>query len=355
MEEQRENNLNVEIHALRGEALRAQKKESAMVEEVSHMRMELRDMRAWHEKELHESHLEINRLTVDMHRVSEEGRARKETGWRTARSDMPGPDSWPPGLPRSSTVAFMSADGVLTHRSVASGGAPPEPPPNPSGIGGIMMNGGNDPGVQLLCAGSGAPPPPPPPPNDNGTNQSLDHHGNDRRGGGSERRDELGYSGQRWDRSRRPGPSDPGGNDWSGMRGEFGVRYKRAEAATITLAAVPTPAHYRSWRINSLREIAAASLFPEKCYEWVLEAETDRYLNALGEFASIDGKLIAALNKILSGEMLRRVQTVIEEEGKRGEFTSGRGMLRVVLKHFRTNADHGQLYDVSDLAGETGW
>eukprot|EP00971_Amphidinium_carterae_P207944 4126374-Amphidinium_carterae.1 len=71
----------------------------------------------------------------------------------------------------------------------------------------------------------------------------------------------------RWSGTRRPdGYDEPFDEEGDGLarRQASGVLYRRAEASTITIAAIPSPAQFRSWRISTLREVAAASLWPER-------------------------------------------------------------------------------------------
>eukprot|EP00971_Amphidinium_carterae_P336950 6473550-Amphidinium_carterae.1 len=241
----------------------------------------------------------------------------------------------------------MTADGVLLR---GSGGVPSAPGPGgPGGPGGgsstVLASddhrSGND-AVNMLCCGA-APPPPPPPHGGSGIGsvqyEGSGQHGGDFEGGGCSRGN--------WRFSAHGG--DGNGPDPDGVLFSTGAYYRRSEAASITIAAIPPPSQFRSWRLNTLREIAAAALTPDKCYAWVLRAESSDDLNETAPFTSIDGKIISALNKVLSGELLRQVQIVIETDSRAGRFTSGRSMLRCVLKHFATSSEHGQLYDLSDL------
>eukprot|EP00971_Amphidinium_carterae_P026469 522097-Amphidinium_carterae.1 len=251
---------------------------------------------------------------------------------------------------------FVSADGILSHCTVHNN--PPDEPGDPSGgaaAWGIADGGCANAAVSMLC--SGAPPPPPPPHSNSGSGAGCGHHGDHGQGSNSSgvgfgHRNAHGHGVPHRDGGggSNPWPFDgDAGGEGDGVHVGIGTQFRRVEASTISITAIPAPSQFRSWRISTLREIAAASLFPAQCYAWVLRAESDDDLTDATPFCSIDGKMISALNKILNGELLRQVQTIIESDGRAGRFTSGRSMLRCILRHFATSAEHGQLYDLSDL------
>jgi hypothetical protein len=96
----------------------------------------------------------------------------------------------------------------------------------------------------------------------------------------------------------------------------------------MKLHPLPTPQQYRSWRNNTRSEIAAASNKPEACFRWVLEAEaptaTYDLLADSGEFGTLDIKLAAALTKVATGEIGRKVTLAVETEAKPGRMLKGR-------------------------------
>eukprot|EP00971_Amphidinium_carterae_P308399 6128568-Amphidinium_carterae.2 len=299
---QREMAQYAEMRAVQDEITSARWRETSVMNELGQMRQDLMQMQGERERDRANARDEVSRVTEKLRRQYLEERAQ----WHArSGSTTRSPLDEPPGLPRSTACAYMSAEGVLI-RNACSGNAPPDPPPGASSLS-TQAERNNNPAVNLMCGG--APPPPPPP-------------GGDSEGGGIQSGCVHGCVHEqcgRW-RGDRHGRSDGdgGSSELDGLYSATGVgaQYRRSEAATITIAAIPPPSQFRSWRMNTLREIAAASLFPECCYSWILRVESDDELNDSSPFGSIDGKVISALNKVLSGELLRQVQTTIESDGR---------------------------------------
>jgi len=125
------------------------------------------------------------------------------------------------------------------------------------------------------------------------------------------------------------------------------------EAEHIKLHPLPSPQQYRSWRNNTRGEIAAASHKPEACFRWVLEAEaptaTYDLLADSGEFGTLDIKLAAALTKVATGELGRKITLAVETEAKRGRMVKGRQILWMVRDYHKYDEEIGALYDYQDL------
>ena len=138
------------------------------------------------------------------------------------------------------------------------------------------------------------------------------------------------------------------GDDLAGRLGSH-----RKEAPSITIAPIPDAVNFRSWKLTTLREIAGSAVDPIKAFKWISRCDEkeieDEELLDLEPFPSLDGKIVTALNRVLVGEMLRKTQNQIQYAAKKGEYFSGRNMLRVIFRHFRTSEEHGSLYAVSDL------
>eukprot|EP00971_Amphidinium_carterae_P337263 6473987-Amphidinium_carterae.1 len=388
------NAVKLELKNAQNEVIGATQRECRLASEINAVKLELKNVQEKGAREREMDHAEARRVIEQVRHEGasatakvmaeaenmQQAHAQERGKWEMmmkdlvgkmesrasdARGSIPQGVTPPPGIHVSEQRAFLTADGVL-HRS---NGEPPGGHTRlesmvPSGmpamsagvIGGLTVAGSapgpNDPGnsggvaladsvnrssndaINMLCGGA-APPPPPPPYGGSGIG-CMQCDGSGHRGGDGNWRFSVHGDGS-------------GGPESDGILYGAGVHFRRSEATSITIAAIPAPSQFRSWRLNTLREIAAASLTPDKCYAWVLRAESSDDLNETAPFTSIDGKIISALNKVLSGELLRQVQVVIEIDGRAGRFTSGRAMLRCVLKHFATSAAHGQLYDLSDL------
>ena len=163
--------------------------------------------------------------------------------------------------------------------------------------------------------------------------------------------------GQRW-RNGFPdddggGGGDDDGDDYMGEGGHDARTVWRKESTKIELSPLPAVSNFRPWRLEVLRTIAAASSTPRRAFLWIAEVDDSSIsksrLSQPGAFESLDGKLIIALNRIIAGELQRKVNTLIEEDMKRGVYASGRSMLRIVFEQYETDVSKGALYSVSDL------
>eukprot|EP00971_Amphidinium_carterae_P313941 6239549-Amphidinium_carterae.1 len=161
-------------------------------------------------------------------------------------------------------------------------------------------------------------------------------------------------------RERRTGRGDGGYSSDDGYEdaedGEGMIRVKRKEANVIALPALPPPSQYRGWRINVLREIAAAACRPKQAFTWAEKCDNpsvpDSELFVTGaQHETLDAKIASALARILpaNADLNRRVQTKILADAKEGKFTTGRLILRQVMAHYQTCRDHASLYSVNDL------
>ncbi len=52
-----------------------------------------------------------------------------------------------------------------------------------------------------------------------------------------------------------------------------GARAKQAEK--VDVPAWPKPSHYRSWRLNVVESVFAASVVPDLAFSWTLEVDAD--------------------------------------------------------------------------------
>eukprot|EP00971_Amphidinium_carterae_P350827 6491762-Amphidinium_carterae.2 len=280
--------------------------------------------------------------------------------------------------------------GALQHavQSVVAGAAPPPPPPQ--GGSGVQQEtegirrlelqmSALHTTMQSVVAGAAPPPPPPPPASSSGASAGAER-GSGAPGwrvrrmsaggtlrvvseaGGAPSPSGDGSSTGAWKerRAKRAGGDDDEPSSDDGFEeadcDEGRVHVRRKEANVISLPALPPPSQYRGWRINVLREVAAAACRPKKAFAWAERCDNsgvpDSELYVTGvQHETLDAKIASALARILpaNADLNRRVQTRILADAKEGRFTTGRMMLRLVMSHFQTCRDHASLYSVNDL------
>ena len=130
-------------------------------------------------------------------------------------------------------------------------------------------------------------------------------------------------------------------------------RPKVKEAESIRLPDFPSPETYRSWKISMRETVRAASDQPDEAFKWLLEVYTKEAtlesLRETGKFLTLDTKLLAALSKIVKGELGRRILNHKEVEASKGHAVRGRQVLLMFEQFFKTNEEAGSLYSVEDL------
>ena len=130
-------------------------------------------------------------------------------------------------------------------------------------------------------------------------------------------------------------------------------RPKVKEAESIKLPDFPSPETYRSWKISMRETVRAASDQPDEAFKWLLEVYTKEStlesLRDTGKFLTLDTKLLAALSKIVKGELGRRILNHKEVEASKGHAVRGRQVLLMFEQFFKTNEEAGSLYSVEDL------
>ena len=83
------------------------------------------------------------------------------------------------------------------------------------------------------------------------------------------------------------------------------------EADHIKLHASLNTVQFKHWRTAVCDEVFAASGRGKAAFDWIVEVEkpgaTYDAMANVGEFESLDGKLYAALTKVMTGELGRKV------------------------------------------------
>eukprot|EP00971_Amphidinium_carterae_P136180 2698483-Amphidinium_carterae.7 len=117
----------------------------------------------------------------------------------------------------------------------------------------------------------------------------------------------------------------------------YGVEQpRRRESDNVHLPELPTPARFRSWRLEVKRNLAAASVNPQAAFEWVTQAEhlpPHHMLLAHPEspYQTLDIKLSCALWKILGkSDLARRLYVVADRLATHGHMLSGRQVLVMI-------------------------
>ncbi len=98
-------------------------------------------------------------------------------------------------------------------------------------------------------------------------------------------------------------------------------RARANEAEKVDIPTWPKPSHYRSWRLNVVESVVAASAVPDQALSWMLEVDADavtferlassEVFNQAGshfDFGTLDAKLGSALTKVLPSSFLNTVQ-----------------------------------------------
>jgi hypothetical protein len=129
------------------------------------------------------------------------------------------------------------------------------------------------------------------------------------------------------------------------------LRVKEADA--IKVPAFPAPARYPAWKAAVRNEITAASGRGEEAFLWAMRTEApdvtfDDLRDSEG-LNSLDAKLSAALTKISSGELGRRIHLAVEQEALQGRMLKGRQVLWMIHDYHKLDEERGALYAFRDL------
>eukprot|EP00971_Amphidinium_carterae_P343600 6483442-Amphidinium_carterae.1 len=331
-----------QLEQLLREALATQHKQS---EEMMSLRMEMRRMNEAHEAE---------KQNITKQAIEQIGTMGAELRALQQKQSEMIPNSGGSGGNMPVTLEHlqqMVAQQVAAQtQSMCCAGAPPPPPPG--GTGSCCPPGlhhAENPTMrgQGGCQG-GAPPPPPPPPSGNGGAMGMQ----------DENRCPLS-SGMSVHMQGHNGPPDGDPNGWPGddSDGEDHRHLRddgrRREAAKVELLEIPAAAGFRTWKTNAYREICGCSSDPQRAFTWLSEIDgsaSDDEINIVrARWKSLDGKVAAALGRIMKGTLLRRVNTKIEMLARAGRFAAGRLVLRWLIQDFAVDNSRGALYDISDL------
>eukprot|EP00971_Amphidinium_carterae_P141279 2799139-Amphidinium_carterae.4 len=259
-----------------------------------------------------------------------------------------------PPLTMEQVQQMVAQQVAMQTSAMLRGGAPPPPPPPGAGTAsppGLWMPDGGAGHGECACT-CGASPPPPPPPGGGGTHVSFGqgHHDGQHAWIPEVHMQVQGHGGPPYgEPDGNPEEDDSGSESARATRGDG----KRREAAKVELPEIPAAAGFRTWKTNAFREICGCSTDPQRAFTWLSEIDgtaSDESINIIRErWKSLDGKVAAALGKIMKGPLLRRINTKIETLAKMGRFAAGRLVLRWLIQDFAVDNSRGALYDISDL------
>ena len=132
------------------------------------------------------------------------------------------------------------------------------------------------------------------------------------------------------------------------------VASRAKEAETIKIAQLPNPIQFQAWQDSVRHEIAAASGRHRQAFPWILRVEDPEVsfedLAEPEEFESLDAKLSAALRKVTTGALGRKITRLSNEDArKRGRLMSGRQTLWMIYQDFRMDERQVGLFSLEEL------
>ena len=138
-------------------------------------------------------------------------------------------------------------------------------------------------------------------------------------------------------------------------------RAMRNEMPEIRVPAFPTMTNLNAFKVSLVEAVVFASGRSDhaRVARWIRRVEYPKIkVKQLADpgchYESLDRKLAFALTNIASGEFGRHLDNVKRRmfknmDGKNGRLISGRQILWIMYKHFRTNKDMGSIANIVDL------
>ena len=138
------------------------------------------------------------------------------------------------------------------------------------------------------------------------------------------------------------------------VRALMSLQSRPREADTVKIPAIPSAAGFLAWRSTVRDEVVAASGKAELAWTWILQTEatasTWESLQSPGPgFATLDAKLASALMRAASGDLAMELAARKEQSARAGLRASGRQLLWLVYRFFRTSERSGGRYTLADL------
>ena len=117
---------------------------------------------------------------------------------------------------------------------------------------------------------------------------------------------------------------------------------KRNEADTIKVPQLPSNQQFNAWKIALRDEIAGASGSPDEGFKWLFGVQRAGSIEDLvdrGMFPPLDAKLNAALARITTGELGRRINRHKEKHALSGRYLKGRQVLWLIFEFYKVAND----------------
>ncbi|MCP4245128.1 MAG: DUF5377 domain-containing protein, partial [bacterium] len=138
------------------------------------------------------------------------------------------------------------------------------------------------------------------------------------------------------------------------MKRRLKRKTKRKELDTVSVPPLPNASQLRAWRITLLQNLdATANRDDDKVIDWAREVEDEskpaEYFADSGKtFPSVDRKLAAALSKVATGELGRRI-TQLQDQAMQNEnrMVRGREILRLIFLYFATGKNAEVMFSLN--------
>ena len=130
---------------------------------------------------------------------------------------------------------------------------------------------------------------------------------------------------------------------------------KRAkESDKVIIPPLPNGPQFWDWKVKVAEDFMAASGLGQIAYQYILEVEkTDRtgedFSMVFPQWVSIEAKLSAAVQAVLTGPMRQEVQRLIDKHRAFQIPVMGRWKLWVIHQHFQRDASLQQVHAYNDL------
>ena len=118
----------------------------------------------------------------------------------------------------------------------------------------------------------------------------------------------------------------------------------------IVFEHVGNVSNFRSWTMPFKRTVAAASGQPPQGFKWASRSEKadhDELEDSEG-FPQLDAKMAAALSKIITGELARKLNAIGEQLSLKDEMLTGRHVAWHIFQHYRTTDTEGAVLEFKD-------
>jgi len=136
-------------------------------------------------------------------------------------------------------------------------------------------------------------------------------------------------------------PPNLGQNQDALIAAQLASRGKEAEYITIQ-GDIPTAPQFKTWKRILIQQVsAAAGPYFDRAHEWMeaIEKHSFEELSNPYPFASLDGKLAAALLRLFKGPLGRKLDLKTEELTKKGGILRGRQMAKMIYEELEPEVE----------------